>query len=182
MEQSSTRRRWRPRRGPNGLRLRWRRLSRRMRRTFSRMRQGRWTTSRRIGIEKSRNWRRRRSAGTVRIVVYLAAALLLLWVARGIWVASHDKDYSFGPDLEAACEGQGLSCGAVTGFILPWLSLALATALFLIVRLGFVPHRRRKTAKTSPHELVPTAGAISGRVVGRDELCKVVMESVKLPE
>jgi hypothetical protein len=153
-----------------------------MRRTFSGILEGNWTTSRRIGIETAKKWRSRRSAKVFRFFVYLFAALLLAWFLRALWVVIFGGEDVWGPDVDGACEGKGVSCGAVTGFVLPWLSLALATALFLINRLWRVPRRRQKLSRTAPHQLVPTAGAISGRVVGRDELCKVVMESVRMRE
>lgn len=118
------------------------------------------------------------SARLRRLVVYLAAVLLLLWVARAFVTVFYGGREFLGLDVDSLCTGIGLSCGALTGFIVPWLTLALATALFLIRRLWYVPRQRQKQSRTSPHELVPTAAAIEGEIVGRDELCKVVMDSV----
>ena len=113
------------------------------------------------------------------IAVWLGALALLYWFVRALWAVFNEGEDFTGFDLDEACDGMGASCGALTGFVLPWLSLALATALFLIRRLWLVPRDRQKLSESAPHQLVPTAGAISGRVVGRGELCKVVMENIQ---
>jgi hypothetical protein len=133
-----------------------------------------------IGIEQPRPWRRTWYARVLRWLVVLGALALLAWEVRAVTAVVGNGRDLFGWNIDRACADSGLSCGALTGFVLPVLSLALATALFLIRRLWMVPRQRRKVSLTAPHELVPTAGAIAGQVVGRDELCKVVMDSLQL--
>jgi hypothetical protein len=112
----------------------------------------------------------------------MGALLLTVWVARALTAVLNDGEDFFGWNLDAACKDYGLSCGALTGFVLPVLSLALATALFLIGRMWLVLRPRRRLSRAAPHQLVPTARAITGQVVGRDELCKVVMDNLRFPE
>ncbi|SNS85860.1 hypothetical protein SAMN04488107_4066 [Geodermatophilus saharensis] len=138
------------------------------------------TTPDEVGIGRPRRWWSRWSALLFRAFVCVLGAALLLWLARAISALSNDGTDFFGWNLDKACADRGLSCGALTGFVLPWLSLALVTALFLIGRLWLVPRQRRKRSIDAPHEIVPTAGAIAGEVVGRDELCKVLMDSVHM--
>ncbi|WP_072913625.1 hypothetical protein [Geodermatophilus obscurus] len=102
----------------------------------------------------------------------------MVWVVRALYVfLTRGSDFT-GLDLDRRCSGMGISCGALTGFVLPWLSVALATAIFLFRRLRKVPKSRQQDATTKPHKLVPTAGSSTGKVVGRDELCKVLIDNV----
>src|SRR4051812_5922504 len=117
MARSATRHWRRARRAPSPLLLRWRRLRRRMQRTFSGMLEERWTLSRQIGIERPRFWRPRWSALIFRIFVYLFAALLLAWFGRGVVAVFIGGANVWGPDIDAVCAGKGVSCGAVTGFV-----------------------------------------------------------------
>jgi hypothetical protein len=132
-----------------------------------------------VGIEKPTPWRHRKSTWGYRGVVGFGALLLVLWIARAVYTIVYPRRDFLGVNVDVICDGVGLSCGALVGLIVPWLSVALATAVFLGYRFWFVPRQRKKQSMSSPHELVPTAGAIAGRVVGRDELCTVVMESVQ---
>lgn len=74
----------------------------------------------------------------------------------------------------------GGGAGATFRSIVMWpLSLAFASGFFLLLRY----HRAicepyRKKAEEQPVELVPTAGSISDDVVGRDELCDALIESL----
>lgn len=61
------------------------------------------------------------------------------------------------------------------------LSIALASALFLLWRFGRISRAYRKRARTQAPKLVPTAGPMFGRVVGRDDLCTVLMEDLRNP-
>ncbi|MGY1829083.1 hypothetical protein ACI8AA_01495 [Geodermatophilus sp. SYSU D01180] len=133
-----------------------------------------------MGIERPRRWQRRRWARVLRWLCYTGAALLAFWLVRAIVVMVNGAPMDFPPgfNLEEICSDIAPSCGAVTGFALPWLTLAFVTALFFVNRLWFVPRERTRRAKESPHKLVPTAGSVTGEVVGRDELCKVLIDNV----
>ena len=71
------------------------------------------------------------------------------------------------------CNRYSAACGAEVGFLIPLLSVALASAIFLFSRLRLV-----EKAKTAPQDLVETATPDIGEVVGRDELCRVIMEDI----
>lgn len=59
------------------------------------------------------------------------------------------------------------------------LTLALGGAIFLVYRLQHICRRYVRRARKDPTELVPTAGAVIGDVVGRDELCHVIMDDLR---
>jgi hypothetical protein len=60
----------------------------------------------------------------------------------------------------------------------PLLTIAFASAAFLFFRLSRVRKGYRRRAKKHPRDLVPTAGRILERVVGRDELCYVITDNL----
>src|SRR6266576_3964520 len=64
------------------------------------------------------------------------------------------------------------------GFLIPLLSVALASAIFLFYRLRHVTSPVVRKAKTKPHQLVETATPDIGEIVGRDQLCRVIMEDI----
>jgi len=72
-----------------------------------------------------------------------------------------------------------LSCGVLANFLVPVLSLALASAFFLLGRLWYLRREYLRTARSKPQEVVPTAGGIIGEVVGRDELCRVMIADLR---
>lgn len=61
-----------------------------------------------------------------------------------VFIRNEPWDFPFGFDLDNGCDEIGPSCGAVTGFVLSWLSLAGATALFLVHRRKAVHQERRR--------------------------------------
>ncbi len=114
-------------------------------------------------------------------MTWILALIFLLWLARSAFVVVRGRswDFPFNPDSRCTSGGIGVSCGAVTGFVTSLLSIALASALFLLWRLGRVGRAYRSYARKRPQELVPTAGTIIGDIVGRDELCRVIMEDLR---
>jgi hypothetical protein len=119
----------------------------------------------------------------VRWLSIAGAALLLLWLIRAIVVVfvRHEPwsfPFSFNPD--GGCKDIGPSCGALTGIGVSWLSIAAATALFLVGRLRTVVNRYGRRAEDRPTDLVPTAASgIMADVVGRDDLCHVILEDLR---
>lgn len=109
---------------------------------------------------------------------YLGAALLVLAIG---W--SFFEMISGGPgvlnSLNNRCGSRALACGTVSGFIIPFLSVALASAVFLFYRLRHVKAPVASDAKKKPHDLVQTSSRDTGRIVGRDELCNVIMEDIR---
>jgi hypothetical protein len=175
---SSPRRPSRARRPPNRFMLFLKRTRRRLRHSLvgwpERLRRRR----REVGIDEPKRWRSRTSVLALWALTYAGVAVFVVWIARALYVVITGGSDFTGLYLERRCEGLGISCAALTGFVLPWLSVALATALFLFRRLRKVPKPRRQVALTKPHKLVPTAGSNTGTVVGRDELCKVLIDNV----
>lgn len=175
------------------LRPKKRRWARSLRRPLSWLRAGllepaRWRISDwRVGRQteaavKPKRWRSRRPGVTVLVIsAYLGAGLLVLWLARAVYVVFfRRKAWGFPVDPDSACRVTGVSCGAVTGFLTPLLSVALATAVFLFWRLGKVRRSYVKKAKQEPHSLVQTAGSLIGdELVGRDDLCVAVADNVR---
>ena len=133
--------------------------------------------SARGSIGTSRRWRRRRLRVTIlEIFSYLGAIALVVVVVWSIVVMV------IGPGiltrLNNRCGDYSAACGADVGFLIPLLSVAAASAIFLFYRLRRVTSPVVTKAKTKPHHLVETATPDIGEIVGRDELCRVIMEDI----
>ncbi len=116
------------------------------------------------------------------IVSVLAAVLLAAYLVRAAVVAlwlQKPVRFPFDFDPDGACGGIGTSCGTVSGFALSWLSLGAASAIFLLLRLRAVVRPYLRRALRNPSELVPTAGSIVGDIVGRDEICDVIIDDLR---
>jgi hypothetical protein len=110
------------------------------------------------------------------ILSYLGAAALLVVVVWSFVVLL------LGPgiltSLNNRCDQYSAACGADVGFLIPLLSIALASAIFLFYRLRHVTSPVVKKARNNPEDLVETATPDIGEIVGRDELCRVIMEDI----
>jgi len=111
-------------------------------------------------------------AGAVLVLALIAASLYS--VVRG--KPSGDLAY-----VDASCNRTNFSCSVLAGTLGPLLSLALASALFLLVRLWIVGRPYMRKARDESHNVVQTAGSMIGEVVGRDELCNVMIEDLRDP-
>jgi hypothetical protein len=125
----------------------------------------------------SSRWRRRRFTVTIlEISSYLGAIVLVVVVLWSFIIML------FGPgplaNLNNRCSKYSAACGAGVGFLIPLLSVALASAVFLFYRLRHVTTPVVRKAKTKPQQLVETATPDIGEIVGRDQLCRVIMEDV----
>jgi hypothetical protein len=128
-------------------------------------------------IDTSKRWRRRRSTVTIlEISSYLGAIALVVVVAWSVVVMVSGPGVLRG--LNDRCGKYSAACGADVGFLIPLLSVALASAVFLFYRLRHVTAPVVKKAKTKPHQLVETATPDIGEIVGRDQLCRVIMEDI----
>ena len=128
-------------------------------------------------IDTSKRWRRRRSTVTIlEISSYLGAIALVVVVAWSVVVMVSGPGILKG--LNDRCGKYSAACGADVGFLIPLLSVALASAVFLFYRLRHVTAPVVKKAKTKPHQLVETATPDIGEIVGRDQLCRVIMEDI----
>ncbi|WP_416904982.1 hypothetical protein [Micromonospora echinospora] len=73
-------------------------------------------------------------------------------------------------------------CAAVSKFFAPLVAAALGLAFFYLVYQRRVHHWYKRRARLSATALVPTADPSIDRVVGRDELCEVLIERIRDPQ
>ena len=116
---------------------------------------------------------------SVRVITIVASALFILWVARALLVALHSQWRNIPFNLDKDCKETSFSCDAASGALVPIFSVALASLVFLFFRLSRVHRPYVRNAKERPREVVETAGAIHDEVVGRDELCAVMMQDLR---
>jgi hypothetical protein len=128
----------------------------------------------RSGVDEPETWRPGPLIWAVTLLTVLAVLLCVLWLGWSIYVVIHGGPSSFRFDPDRRCTQLGFSCGVLSNFATSGLLIALAS-FFLLGRLFGLVRRYRVRARTESRELVPTAGTILDDVVGRDELCKVVM-------
>jgi hypothetical protein len=128
----------------------------------------------RSGVDEPGRWRARPLIWALTVFTILAALVFLLWLAWSLYVVIHGEPSAFRFDPDHRCAQLGFSCGALSNFATSGLLLAIASA-FLLWRLYTLLRRYQARARSGSRELVPTAGAILDQVVGRDELCKVLM-------
>ena len=129
-------------------------------------------------IGAARSWRRRRFGVTIgEIFSYLGAlalgvvvvwSVIVLLLGPGILTSLNDR-----------CGRYSAACGASVGILIPLLLVAAASALFLFYRLRHVTSPVVKKAKKSPQDLVETATPNTHNIVGRNELCQVIMEDIR---
>ena len=113
----------------------------------------------------------------MRILVYWGG--LVLVVALAWAVVDAVRMHPFFKGLDERCGDRALSCGILAGFLVPVLTLALVSAFFLLGRLWYLRRRYLRRVRSKPQDVVPTAGNIIGNVVGRDELCRVMIADVR---
>ena len=177
------RRATRPKRAPRPLRVRIRRLVALSGRSASRAaKSARSLTRGHRGVERPPRWHGGRlPIRAARAFTYLGAAVLLLLVVRSVIVVVDGEPFRFpfwfNPDT--GCRDIGYSCGVANSIVMTFLTLAFAAAAFLLWRMGRVRRPYVKRARTETHELLPTAGTILGKVVGRDEVCNVIMDDLQ---
>ena len=160
------------------LRLRW--LLARSYEPFARAIRSRRTRRGRASPSRTRAWHRSRPLVRLgRLVTYVIAALFVLWIIRALVVVVRSEPASFPMDVERACRDTDFNCDALAGILLPISSLALASAVFLLYRQSRVHRPFVHKAREKPREVVETAGSIIGEVVGRDELCQVMIEDLR---
>jgi hypothetical protein len=132
------------------------------------------------GVDRPRRWRGRLRMVIAGWTVALLALILVAWLARAVFVVfALRKPWDVLPNADTACRSVSVSCGAITGWFTSVLSIALASIVFLFWRFWRVQRRYLRKARKHPRDLVPTAGAIFGDIVGRDDLCRVVMEDLR---
>ena len=131
-----------------------------------------------------RVWRVRRTGWYVPALVltFLGAALLVFLAALSVLTLvgpPQEGAWSLVQQAERRCGVHGLSCGILQTILMPFLTLSLATVAYLLFRFSRVHRTYQRKAGQAPHDLVETAGSIFGTVVGRDQLCAVLMEDLR---
>jgi hypothetical protein len=112
--------------------------------------------------------------------IALVAVILVAWMLRSVYVVFFlRRPWSVPPNDDTLCRGIDVSCGAISGWITSLLSIALASVVFLFWRFWRMDRRYRARARQHARDLVPTAGPIFGKIVGRDDLCRVLMEDLR---
>lgn len=172
-------------RQPWGLWLVARWIWRALRTPFSRL--SRWWRLLRIrhsGVDRTWWWHDRVWLQLVKLFTAFLALIFLAWLARALIVlidrSPDANQFPYGFSSDRLCKGRSVECGALTGWVTSLLSIALASAVFLLWRLGRLRRHYLRTARRRPRELVPTAGTIIGKIVGRDQLCRVIMEDLRV--
>ena len=136
------------------------------------------------GVDRTRPWHDRLWLMIVTALTVFLALIFLAWLGRSLYVlidrGKNATQWPFGFSPDRWCSAKGVECGALTGWVTSLLSIALASAAFLLWRLDRIRHRYLHLARRTPRELVPTAGTIVGKIVGRDQLCLAVMEDLRV--
>jgi len=172
----------RPRRPPGRFRLRLERRSKRIRRNFSGILTSRRIHRTRRAVDERRIWRRSRPlVRIVKIGSVAGGALLLALVGASVYAVVAGSPSGALAYADKVCGSASFSCNMLSGILGPILSLALASAIFLLVRLWLVSRPYMRRAREEPHRVVQTAGSMIGQVVGRDELCHVLIEDIRDP-
>ena len=132
----------------------------------------------RTGVDEPQTWRPGVLVWAVATVTGIAVLIFVAWLAWSVFVFVHGRPTGLPYDPDRRCAQLGLSCGAISNFLTSGLLLSLAS-FFLLWRLFGLLRWYRARARAESRELVPTAGTILDEVVGRDELCKVVMADLR---
>lgn len=132
------------------------------------------------GVDRPRRWSGRLWMRLTSWAIAAAAVILVAWMLRSIYVVFFlHKPWSVWPNDDGMCQKVDVSCGAISGWITSLLSIALASVVFLFWRFWRMDRRYRAKARQHARDLVPTAGPIFGQIVGRDDLCRVLMEDLR---
>jgi hypothetical protein len=123
-------------------------------------------------------WRPRPRMLALELGIGLGALLFLGWIVWSVVVVVRGEPLFV--NLDRVCNDSEMQCGVLFGFGSSVLTVALATALFVMWRLRRATQPIKQKARTSARDYVPTAvNSIMDQVVGRDELCNVIMLGLK---
>jgi hypothetical protein len=87
------------------------------------------------------------------------------------------------PELWNPCGGERLApCTTLARFFQPLIAAALGLALFYVLNKRRIHRWYNRRAQASATALVATADPSVDRVVGRDELCEVLIERIRDPQ
>lgn len=148
------------------------------------MKIGRGVSWRRQGpYAHTRKWRVRKSGWYLPLLAltFAGALVMLFLAAEAVFTLAGKngtRDRGFWSPMvwiDGQCGESGFSCSVLQNVFMPILTLALVTVAYLFFRFSRVRRVYLRKARETPHELVETAGDIFGEVVGRDQLCAVLM-------
>lgn len=125
-------------------------------------------------VDRPAKWVRRRSW----FIIPAACIGGLIAIAWGLWSLYVIAVIHHKTAVENYCNKVS-ACDAASVFAGPLLTVALATAVFFVWREWRLKRPIVRKARDDPRGLVPTAGTIVGRVVGRTELCLVFMRAIQ---
>lgn len=134
------------------------------------------------GYDRARRWRGHKGRWyfpVLGLTLLGALALLCLVVMAMVTLGVADRSWSPVQWADRRCKKSELSCDILQSVFMPFLTLALATVAYLLFRFTRVSRAYLRKAVEVPQDLVETAGGIFGRVVGRDQLCEVLMEDLR---
>ncbi|GHF08131.1 NACHT domain-containing protein [Streptomyces morookaense] len=165
-----------PRRSPHAVRpRRW--VSRTVDTVARFLRGIRVRSAARTQVAAARRWWAKPSAtALVQRLCWLAIPITAIWVGSGVYeIVTHTKS-----PLENWCQDNGGNgCTVTYGFLAPFLTIGLATSIFLGVQYLSVRRPLSRAARKNPRSLVPTAGPAAEDVVGRREMCQVIARALR---
>lgn len=137
--------------------------------------------------DQARRWRVRKSGWYLPLLAltFAGAVVMLFLAAEAVYTLAGKKgarDRRFWSPMvwiDGQCSESGFSCGVLQNVFMPFLTLALVTVAYLFFRFSRVRRAYLRKAREAPHELVETAGDIFGEVVGRDQLCAVLIADLR---
>jgi hypothetical protein len=137
--------------------------------------------------DQARRWRVRKSGWYLPLLAltFAGALVMLFLAAEAVYTLVGKKsvrDRRFWSPMvwiDGQCSESSFSCGVLQNVFMPFLTLALVTVAYLFFRFSRVRRAYLKKAREAPHELVETAGDIFGEVVGRDQLCAVLIADLQ---
>jgi hypothetical protein len=137
----------------------------------------------RKGVERAPRWPQPRMLIVIgKWLAYGGAAVLVLLIVRALVTVigfRHPINFPWAINPDNSCSNTGYSCGVVNSIVMTVLSLAFVAAIFFFYRLGHLRRPYVRRARNDTVEVVQTAGTIIGDVVGRDELCHVIMDDLR---
>ena len=142
----------------------------RFRRTSAGRQRNRWYLRfRRTSAGRQRRWRGRPQP---RFLPVVTGALLIAWVVAIIVLLSTTQLTGSLPGFQIAFDD------ILAGTLALALSFTVGSATFLW-RRSRVHTLYLRRALREPHRLTETAGSVTGDVVGRDELCQVIIDDLR---
>ena len=129
----------------------------------------------RAGVDEPARWRSRRLLRLLTVLTAIAVLIFVVWLAWVVYLFfARGAPSGLSLDPDRRCSALGFSCGILTNVLASGVLVALASS-FVLWRLFGLQRRYRVKAREESRDLMPTAGAIIDKVVGRDDLCKAVM-------